>query len=58
MGEDPKTSVVDSLGRAHDHPNLYVVGAAVFPTCPAIAPTLTIAAMSLRTADMIARQAN
>ena len=30
MGSDPATSVVDSWGRAHDHENLFVVGA---PTC-------------------------
>jgi len=58
MGEDPNSSVVDRFGRTHDHPNLYVVGGAVFPTCPAIAPTLTIAAMSLRTADMIVQREN
>ena len=56
MGKNPKSSVVDPFGRAHDHPNLYVVGGAVFPTCPAIAPTMTIAGLSLRTAEAIARQ--
>ena len=58
MGSDPKTSVVDPFGRAHDHPNLFVVGGSVFPTSPAIGPTMTIAALSLRTADTIARQPN
>jgi glucose dehydrogenase len=58
MGSDPKTSVVDPSGRAHDHPNLFVVGASVFPTSPAVGPTMTIAALSLRTADAIARQQN
>ena len=30
MGADPGASVVDPWGRAHDHENLFVVGA---PTC-------------------------
>ena len=50
MGSDPKTSVVDRDLRAHDHPNLYVVGAAAFPTITASPPTLTIAALALRAA--------
>jgi glucose dehydrogenase len=58
MGVDPKTSVVDPSGRAHDHPNLFVAGGSIFPTNPAIGPTMTIAALSLRTADVIARQLN
>ena len=57
MGDDPRQSVVDQFGRAHDHPNLYVAGSAVFPTGGDANPTLTIAALSLRTADAIARQA-
>ncbi|MGE0279886.1 MAG: GMC family oxidoreductase [Rhizobiaceae bacterium] len=48
MGDDPKTSVVDRDLRSHDHPNLYIVGSATFPTITANAPTLTIAAMSAR----------
>ena len=31
MGADAKTSVVDANLRAHDHPNLYMVGSAVSP---------------------------
>jgi glucose dehydrogenase len=58
LGSDPKTSVVNPFGRAHDHPNLYIVGGSVFPTSPAIAPTMTIAALSLRSADTIVRQLN
>jgi choline dehydrogenase-like flavoprotein len=54
MGADPKTSVVDAAGRAHDHPNLYVVGSSVFPTVGSPNPTLTLAALALRTATEIA----
>lgn len=56
MGTDSTVSVVDPDGRAHDHRNLFVVGGSVFPTHPACGPTLTIAALALRTADAIARQ--
>ncbi|UYN96732.1 MAG: GMC family oxidoreductase [Enhydrobacter sp.] len=54
MGTDPRTSVVDANLRAHDHPNLYMVGSAVFPTTGANPPTLTIAALSLRLASHLA----
>jgi glucose dehydrogenase len=50
MGDDPKQSVVDKFLRAHDHKNLYVVGSSTFPTGGTANPTLTIAALSLRTA--------
>ncbi len=55
MGVDPKTSVVDPLSRAHDHPNLFLVGSGVFPTGATANPTLTIAALALRTAAEIGR---
>jgi choline dehydrogenase-like flavoprotein len=48
MGDDPKTSVVDANLRAHDHPNLFIVGSQVFPSITANAPTLTVAALSAR----------
>ena len=32
MGTDPKTSVVDRDLRSHDHPNLFILGSALFPT--------------------------
>ncbi len=56
MGGDRRTSVVDDVCCAHDHPNLFVAGSAVFPTCGIANPTLTIAALALRTADAIVRQ--
>lgn len=55
MGLDPKTSVVDASLRSHDHHNLFMVGAGVFPTTGTANPTLTIAALSLRAADAIAK---
>lgn len=51
MGHDRSSSVVDGLGRHHDVSNLVVVGSAVFTTCPPANPSLTVAALSLRSAD-------
>ncbi len=55
MGDDPRTSVVDRDLRSHDHPNLFLLGSGVFPTGAAANPTLTIAALSLRAVEPIAR---
>jgi choline dehydrogenase-like flavoprotein len=49
MGADPKTSVVDTFCRSHDHKNLFIVDASVLPTSAAVNPALTIAALALRT---------
>jgi choline dehydrogenase-like flavoprotein len=54
MGTDARTSVTDADGRTHDHPNLFLAGAGVFPTYGTANPTLTIAALALRTAARIA----
>lgn len=56
MGNDPKTSVVDSQCRTHDHPNLFIVGSSTFPTCGTANPTLTVAALALRAAEYIRKQ--
>ncbi|MEO5764453.1 MAG: GMC family oxidoreductase [Casimicrobiaceae bacterium] len=53
MGSDPKTSVVDRNLRTHDHPNLYLVGSAAFPSITSSPPTLTIAAFALRAGTQI-----
>lgn len=54
MGDDPATSVVDARGRSHDHPNLWIADASVFPTSGGgEAPSLTIMALAARTADAI-----
>jgi choline dehydrogenase-like flavoprotein len=53
MGADPRTSVVDASLCSHDHRNLFMVGAGVFPTTGTANPTLTIAALSLRAVSAI-----
>ncbi len=53
MGLDPATSVVDPFCRSHDLGNLFVVDASVLPTSAAANPSLTIAALALRTAAHI-----
>jgi glucose dehydrogenase len=55
MGTDPATSVCDSFGRTHDHENLFVVGAPTTPTGGCTNGTLTFVALTLRSADAVAR---
>jgi choline dehydrogenase-like flavoprotein len=51
MGSDPKSSVVDADCRVHGVANLFVNGAATFPTSSQANPTLTLVALSLRMAE-------
>ncbi|HEU5454096.1 MAG TPA: GMC family oxidoreductase [Nocardioides sp.] len=55
MGDDPATSVVDAEGRSHDIPNLWIAGSSLFPTAGTANPTLTLAALALRTAGAMLR---
>lgn len=50
MGSDPETSVVDQFQRLHQHQNVFVLGGSSFPTGPVANPSLTISALSLRSA--------
>ncbi len=56
MGRSATKSVVDPFGQSHAHPNLYVVGSSVFVTGSSVNPTLLLAALTLRTADAIAKR--
>jgi choline dehydrogenase-like flavoprotein len=53
MGDDPRHSVVDDVQRSWDHENLYVVGAGSMPTVSTANPTLTMGALTYRTARAI-----
>ncbi len=50
MGKDAEKSVVDPAGRTHDHENLWVVGAPNFVTGGCCNATLTMVALTLRSA--------
>jgi len=59
MGVDPKRSVVDQWGRAHEVPNLYVYDGSVFVTSSGFNPTGTICAIALRSVKhLIAQRRN
>jgi choline dehydrogenase-like flavoprotein len=55
IGEDPAAAPLDPYGRAFDHPNLFVTDASTLVSSAAVNPSLTVAAMALRTADHIIR---
>jgi choline dehydrogenase-like flavoprotein len=57
MGSDPRTSVVDPDLVSHDHRNLVLEGSGVFPTSGTANPTLTLAALALRSVATIAQLA-
>jgi choline dehydrogenase-like flavoprotein len=51
MHVDPKQGVVNADCRVHGLGNLYIAGAAVYPTAGSANPTLTLVALSLRLSD-------
>lgn len=53
MGDDPNTSVTDSYGQVHGITGLFVADNSVIPTSGTANPTLTTAALAIRTADRI-----
>ncbi|MFI1885355.1 GMC family oxidoreductase [Streptomyces jumonjinensis] len=53
MGDSAATSVVDSWQRCWDHPGLYAVGCGSMPSVATSNPTLTMAALALRSAERI-----
>lgn len=57
MGADPRTSVVDPWGRAHDHDNMWILDASILPTSAAVNPSLTVAALALRAGERILAEA-
>lgn len=53
MGDDPNTSAANRYGQIHGISGLYVAGNSVLPSIGAANPTLTAAAMAIRTADYL-----
>jgi choline dehydrogenase-like flavoprotein len=56
MSDDPGQGVVSRDGLVHGTSNLYVAGAATFPTSGQANPTLTIIALALKLADHLGRR--
>lgn len=56
MGRGPEEGVVDTEGRCFEHPNVFLAGSSVFVTGSTANPTLTAAALALRTAQAVAGQ--
>jgi choline dehydrogenase-like flavoprotein len=56
MGRDAKTSVLNRFNQAHEVKNLFVVDGSSFTTFPEKNPTLTIAALAVRSARYLAAQ--
>lgn len=55
MGKSPDMSVVNPHLQHWDMPNLFVMGASVFPQNPSQNPTLSVVAMTMRAADTIVK---
>jgi choline dehydrogenase-like flavoprotein len=53
MGNDPRISVVNSFGQAHDIRNLFICDTSVFVTSAGVNPTLTAMALASRSADYV-----
>lgn len=58
MGLTPQDSVVDSYQCSWDHKNLYIVGAGSMPSIGSSNTTLTLAALSFRTAEQVLNRLN
>lgn len=58
MGDDPLTSATDRNGQIHGISGLYVADNSLIPSFGPVSPTLTTAALAIRTADHIVQQLN
>ncbi len=56
FGNDPASSALNNMCRAHEVKNLYVVDGSFFPSSSAVNPGLTIIAMALRVGQHILGQ--
>jgi choline dehydrogenase-like flavoprotein len=57
MGDDPRTSVVNKVNRAHDVRNLFLVDGSSLVTSGRQQPTATIQALAYRASDYIQKAA-
>lgn len=51
MGNNENDSVVNTYGQCWEHKNLYLLGSCVYPSGGTVNPTLTIAALTLRSVE-------
>ena len=51
MGRDPKTSVLNGWGQAHDVPNLFVTDGSMMTSSSCVNPSITYMALTARAAD-------
>jgi choline dehydrogenase-like flavoprotein len=51
MGNNENDSVVNTYGQCWEHKNLYLLGSSVYPSGGTVNPTLTIAALTLRSVE-------
>jgi choline dehydrogenase-like flavoprotein len=56
MSDDPKTGVVDDLGKVHGVDNLYISSSSIFPTSGSANSTLTIMALGIRMVDHLKKE--
>ncbi len=53
IGRSPEDGVVDHTGVVFGHPGLYVADGSLYPRAPGVPPSLTIAALAERQADLV-----
>ncbi len=56
IGDNPKTSVLNSYCQSHDIPNLYITDTSIFPTSGGANITLTAMAVTLRASEHLLEQ--
>ena len=56
MGEDPKKSILNPYNQCWDVKNLFVTDGSCFPSAGTVGPTLTIAALTVRACEYIAKE--
>lgn len=58
MGNDPKKSVVNSLGQHHQLENLTIIDGSLFPTSLGVNPQLTIYSIAAKLSSQLAKNLN
>ena len=56
MGNDPKTSVLNSHNQCHDVPNLFITDGSCMPSATYMSPSFTYMALTARACDYAYKQ--